>query len=557
MTEVGISLSDAVERHVRPGDAVHIMLGHSRWTASAREMARQFWRTDPGFTLIMSSLGALGALFFRGRMLRSVVTAYSGNSFPSYAPNPIFKEAYESGEVSVEHWSILTLAQRMEAAARGLPAIVTGSVAGSDIATNPGFAVAETAFGPVGLLAPLAPDVALCHAAVSDSRGNLAISEPMLEGTWGAWAARRGVVATVEAIVDDLSELGHRVHIPAHRVLAVVEAPFGAHPGGCYAPGLPVASYGEDIPFWVDAAAAARADFDTWARANVLDPPDHSRYLDRLGPDRLIGLRLLADPESWRRDAAATPVPSDDPVSDWEMAAGLGAREVQRVVAEHRADAVLAGAGVANLAAWVAVARERAAGRPVCLTAELGLWDYTPTPADPYIFNHRVFPGTSMLADSSTVLGMVVGGPGTTTIGCMGAAEVDRNGNLNSTRLSDGRFLVGSGGANDVASRAAACVVVTLGRPQRLPDRVAYVTAPGHRVTSVVTDRGVLRRIDGRLQVAAVPAGPGPLAQRVRAMVASCGWEPEVAPVVEELATVTPDEAWELRNFDRHRQFLR
>ena len=557
MTEVGISLSDAVERHVRPGDAVHIMLGHSRWTASAREMARQFWRTDPGFTLIMSSLGALGALFFRGRMLRSVVTAYSGNSFPSYAPNPIFKEAYESGEVSVEHWSILTLAQRMEAAARGLPAIVTGSVAGSDIATNPGFAVAETAFGPVGLLAPLAPDVALCHAAVSDSRGNLAISEPMLEGTWGAWAARRGVVATVEAIVDDLSELGHRVHIPAHRVLAVVEAPFGAHPGGCYAPGLPVASYGEDIPFWVDAAAAARADFDTWARANVLDPPDHSRYLDRLGPDRLIGLRLLADPESWRRDAAATPVPADDPVSDWEMAAGLGAREVQRVVAEHRADAVLAGAGVANLAAWVAVARERAAGRPVCLTAELGLWDYTPTPADPYIFNHRVFPGTSMLADSSTVLGMVVGGPGTTTIGCMGAAEVDRNGNLNSTRLSDGRFLVGSGGANDVASRAAACVVVTLGRPQRLPDRVAYVTAPGHRVTSVVTDRGVLRRIDGRLQVAAVPAGPGPLAQRVRAMVASCGWEPEVAPVVEELATVTPEEAWELRNFDRHRQFLR
>jgi acyl CoA:acetate/3-ketoacid CoA transferase alpha subunit/acyl CoA:acetate/3-ketoacid CoA transferase beta subunit len=557
MTEVGISLSDAVERHLRPGDAVHIMLGHSRWTASAREMARQFWRTDPGFTLIMSSLGALGALFFRGRMLRSVVTAYSGNSFPSYAPNPIFKEAYESGEVSVEHWSILTLAQRMEAAARGLPAIVTGSVAGSDIATNPGFAVAETAFGPVGLLAPLAPDVALCHAAVSDSRGNLAISEPMLEGTWGAWAARRGVVATVEAIVDDLSELGHRVHIPAHRVLAVVEAPFGAHPGGCYAPGLPVASYGEDIPFWVDAAAAARADFDTWARANVLDPPDHSRYLDRLGPDRLIGLRLLADPESWRRDAAATPVPADDPVSDWEMAAGLGAREVQRVVAEHRADAVLAGAGVANLAAWVAVARERAAGRPVCLTAELGLWDYTPTPADPYIFNHRVFPGTSMLADSSTVLGMVVGGPGTTTIGCMGAAEVDRNGNLNSTRLSDGRFLVGSGGANDVASRAAACVVVTLGRPQRLPDRVAYVTAPGHRVTSVVTDRGVLRRIDGRLQVAAVPAGPGPLAQRVRAMVASCGWEPEVAPVVEELATVTPDEAWELRNFDRHRQFLR
>ncbi len=59
-----------------------------------------------------------------------------------------------------------------------------------------------------------------------------------------------------------------------------------------------------------------------------------------------------------------------------------------------------------------------------------------------------------------------------------------RVGNINSTRLDDGRFLVGSGGANDVASRAAACVVVTLGRPERLPAEVAYVTAPGDRVTA-------------------------------------------------------------------------
>ena len=83
----------------RPATAVHVMLGHSRWTAAAREMARQHWGNDAGLTLIMTSLGALGALFFRGGMLAKVVTAYSGNSFPSYAPNPIFKAAYESGEV--------------------------------------------------------------------------------------------------------------------------------------------------------------------------------------------------------------------------------------------------------------------------------------------------------------------------------------------------------------------------------------------------------------------------------------------------------------------------
>ena len=554
--EVGVSLNEAVERHVRPGDAVHVMLGHSRWTAAARELARQRWGTDPGLTLIMTSLGALGALFFRGGLVRKVVTAYSGNSFPSYAPNPIFQEGYGSGGVEVEHWSILTMGQRLEAAARGLPALVTGSLSGSDMADNDGFAAVDSPFGSVGLVAPLVPDVALLHAAVSDRHGNLAISEPLLEGVWGAWAARRGVVATVESIVDDLDGLGHRVLVPAHRVLAVVEAPFGAHPGGCYTPGLPVSGYGEDIPFWIDAAAAARGDFDAWAREHVLGPPDHAAYLQQLGDDRLIGLRLLSDPDSWRRDAETHPVPVDEPISDWEVAASLGAREVQLRVAEYRADAVLAGAGVANLAAWAAVARDRAAGRSVHLTAELGLWGYTPTPADPYIFNHRVFPHTSLLADASTVLGMVVGGPGTTTIGCLGAAEVDQHGNLNSTRLGDGRVLVGSGGANDVVSRAAACVVVTLGRPRRLPETAAYVTAPGRRVASVVTDRGVLRRVDGRLQVAAVPAGPDPFDDRVRAMVGSCGWEPEVAADVHELDPVTTKEVLELREFDRSRQFL-
>ena len=65
---------------------------------------------------------------------------------------------------------------------------------------------------------------------------------------------------------------------------------------------------------------------------------------------------------------------------------------------------------------------------------------------------------TPFLSDASSILGMVIGGPGTRTVGCLGAAEVDRHGSLNSTELAGGRFLVGSGGANDVASRATACV---------------------------------------------------------------------------------------------------
>jgi acyl CoA:acetate/3-ketoacid CoA transferase beta subunit len=259
---------------------------------------------------------------------------------------------------------------------------------------------------------------------------------------------------------------------------------------------------------------------------------------------------------SWKADADATPVVEDTAVTKWETAATLGAREVERVVEMVGADAVLAGAGVANLAAWVAVARARAAGSRVVLTAELGLWGYQPTPADPYIFNQRVFPSTPYLSDASSVLGMVIGGPGTTTVGCLGAAEVDRNGCQNSTELESGRFLVGSGGANDVASRATACVVVTLARPERLPETAAYVTSPGQRVVSVVTDKGILRREDGALRIAAVPAGDDSLEDRVREFAACCGYEPEVARTVQDLEAVHPDEVRALRDFDRRRLFL-
>lgn len=551
-----VSLAEAVERHVRPGDTVHVVLGHSRWTATARELARQRWGTEAHLTLVMASLGSFGTLLVGGGMVDRVVTAYSGDSFPTYSPNRVFQEAYQSGRVEVEHWSFLSLAQRLEAAARGMPAAITGSLAGSSMAANPGYEEVETPFGSIGMVAPLAPDVALVHAAAADHDGNLLVSEPLLEGLHGAWAARRGVVATVERVVGDLSGFGHRVRIPGHRVLAVVEAPFGAHPGGCYAAGLPVASYGEDIPAWIEAARAGRGDFEGWARRVALEPADHAAYLRLIGDERLRWLEGRSDPASWKEDADAHPLPEDEPVSRWETAASLAARELLDTADSVGADGVLAGAGVANLAAWVAVARARAAGRPLQLTAELGLWGYTPTPADPYIFNHRVFPDTTFLSDASTVLGLLVGGPGTSIVGCLGAAEVDREGNLNSTVLQGGRFLVGSGGGNDVASRASACVVVTLADRRRLPEAVAYVTSPGRSVTSVVTDLGILRRLDGRLRLAAVPSGPGTVDDRVRSMADSCGWLPETVPRVEELDPVTSREVLALREYDRERTFL-
>jgi acyl CoA:acetate/3-ketoacid CoA transferase beta subunit/acyl CoA:acetate/3-ketoacid CoA transferase alpha subunit len=554
---VNHQLEDAVREHVHAGDTLHLMVGHTRWTAAAREVVRQWWGRDPGFTLVMLSLSSLGALFFRGKLVRRVVTGYSGDTFPNFTPNPVIAGAYRRGEMEVEHWSFLAFSQRLEAAARGLPAMVTRSIEGSSMEANDAYARIDSPFGPVGLLAPLVPDVALLHAPVADRAGNVAIHPPLLEGVWGALAARRGAIVTVERIVDDLREWSHLVRIPAHRVLAVCEASLGAHPGGLYPGSLPVDGYGEDYDFWIDARDAARADdYDAWIERWVLGPETQDAYLAQLGADRVAKLRRRSARDSWRADAADHPPDLDAPVNAWERAATYGARHLAARVVALDADAVLAGAGVANLAAWLGVGLARERGATVDLTAEIGLWGYEPTPADPFVLNHRNFPSATMLGDASLVLGTLVGGAHTTTIACLGGAQVDRHGNVNSTLVPDGPFLVGSGGGNDVASVCAEAVVVATLTPKRTPPECGYITSPGHHVQSLVTDLGVFEKL-GPLDEATfslTALAPGATVDDVRA---ACGWDFEVASALTTLPEPEPAEVAALRGWDPRNWFLR
>jgi acyl CoA:acetate/3-ketoacid CoA transferase alpha subunit/acyl CoA:acetate/3-ketoacid CoA transferase beta subunit len=556
------TLADAVAAHVHAGDVLHPVVGHARWTAATREVVRQWWGRDPQFTLAMLSLSSLGALFFRGGLVRKVITGYSGDTFPNFTPNPVFAGAYERGEVEVEHWSFLAFSQRLEAAARGLPAIVTRSIAGSSMESNSGYARVDSPFGEIGLLSPLQPDVALLHAPLADRAGNVALHPPLLEGVWGALGARRGAIVTVERIVDDIRPWSHLVRIPAHRVLAVVECPMGAHPGGCYAGSLPVSGYGEDYDFWVEARAATRRDdYDEWIREWVLDVETQEQWIDRLGSARVRALRAKAAPDSWHTDEQAFPVDLDAPVNAWECAAVWGARYLAARISALEADAVLAGAGVANLSAWLGVQLAREAGSDVQLTAEIGLWGYEATPADPFVLNHRNFPTAMMLGDAELVLGALVGGVGTTTIGCLGGAQIDRFGNINSTRIEPRPFLVGSGGGNDVASTATENVVVATLTPQRTPAECSYVTSPGRAVRALVTDLGLLEKsgdlATAELVLTAVPADDAPLADRIAAARAACGWDLAIAARVEELPAPSAPEVEALRQWDPRGWFLR
>jgi len=218
---------------------------------------------------------------------------------------------------------------------------------------------------------------------------------------------------------------------------------------------------------------------------------------------------------------------------------------------------VLAGAGVANLAAWLAVRSARLRGSEVVLTAELGLWGYEPTPADPFVFNHRSFPTATMVADSETVLSTLTAGPGTRLLGSLGAAQIDRFGNINSTVIPDRAFLVGSGGGNDVASTADEVAVVATLAAGRTVGTVPYITSPGARVRALVTDVATFTREDGPFVLTAVPEGPGTLDDRIDRVRRLCGWDLEVGAMVAESAAPTRDEVEALRRWDPEQRFLR
>jgi hypothetical protein len=78
-------------------------------------------------------------------------------------------------------------------------------------------------------------------------------------------------------------------------------------------------------------------------------------------------------------------------------------------------------------------------------------------------------------------------------------------------------------------------------------------------VRALVTDLGTLEKLDGsdELVLTAVPAGDDPIADRIAAVKAACGWELAVAPEVRELAPPTTDEVHALRRWDPRGWFLR
>ena len=150
-------------------------------------------------------------------------------------------------------------------------------------------------------------------------------------------------------------------------------------------------------------------------------------------------------------------------------------------------------------------------------------------------------------------------------LGFLGAAEVDRFGNLNSTEVlgKSGKVrLPGSGGACDIASLAHRFVALLEHSKHRLPERVHYVTSPGNGEggewrksmglprggpSAVITTKAVLRcGEDGEAYLATVHPGV-----TVEDVLANTGWPLKLAKDVASTQEPSEAELRAIREYDK------
>lgn len=172
--------------------------------------------------------------------------------------------------------------------------------------------------------------------------------------------------------------------------------------------------------------------------------------------------------------------------------------------------------------------------------------------------------GATQCLDMLSVMGLLQSGR--VHLGFLGAAEVDRYGNLNSTQVRGERGVVrlpGSGGACDIASMAHRFVALLEHSRHRLPERVSYVTSPGNgqgagwrrRVglprggpAAVITTKAVLRfGDDGEAYLSTVHPSV-----TVDDVVINTGWKLRVAADVKTTPEPAAEELKAIREYDRH-----
>jgi acyl CoA:acetate/3-ketoacid CoA transferase alpha subunit len=277
----------AVRAFIHPGDYIGTELyGSVRCPMS---LTREIVRQGIG-ELRLAGQGVLEAdLLLAAGLIKALDITYIG--LEVYGVSAALRREVESGRVEqCVEWSNAALAWRFKAAAMGVPFIPVRSMLGTDTLSFSAAKVVECPFtgDPLCLLPALILDVGLIHVHRADMYGNAQIDGISGFAAEMARASRRLLISTEEIVsTEAIRSNPEKTIIPYYLVDAVIEAPFGSHPGEmCY-------MYERDEPAikaWVEASAEPET-ASAYLDRTIHALPDHQAYLELVGKQRLKELQ--------------------------------------------------------------------------------------------------------------------------------------------------------------------------------------------------------------------------------------------------------------------------
>jgi glutaconate CoA-transferase, subunit B len=157
-----------------------------------------------------------------------------------------------------------------------------------------------------------------------------------------------------------------------------------------------------------------------------------------------------------------------------ELMASAGARELQD------RQVVAVGLGLPVVASFLA---KKTHAPNMTILFELGVIDPEPIHPAVGLADPRVWYRAKQLSSFVDILGTILH-KGLVDVGFLGGLETDQFGNLNTTLVGDPhgkyRHMIGSGGANDIASCARRTIIIMRHEERKLKAAISFVTSPGY-----------------------------------------------------------------------------
>jgi glutaconate CoA-transferase, subunit A len=298
-----MSMHDAVAEHVKDGDFL-FMGGYICRTpfSAVHEIIRQ-GRKDLTITR-SNAADDFDMLIGAGAVKRFISTFLS---LGLYGLGRCFRRSIEKGiphKIELEEYTNLSLPMMLMAGSMGMPFVPVKDMVGTDLMNIKGFMgdgkfkMIDSPFdgSPVMLVPALNPEVAIIHVQQCDENGNAQMWGIGGDCQVGANASGK-VIVSCERLVsrEVVGKDPSRTIVPDFKVVAVVEEPFGSHPG--YTPGF----YDVDLNFgyMYQAASNTVEDFQAFLDEWVFGVEDRTayinHYIERFGYKQFADLAAAFD----------------------------------------------------------------------------------------------------------------------------------------------------------------------------------------------------------------------------------------------------------------------